>query len=297
MPCYHPMTVYRSRVGRDPHTGRWPITWNKRDGYTDAKHTLQIPCGKCIGCRLEYSRQWAIRCVHEAQLWPTSCFITLTYDNDHLPENESLCKRDVQLFFKRLRRELAKNEIKIRYFCCGEYGGNTKRPHYHAAIYNYDFPDKKFYRNVNGNKLYYSPQAKQLWPAGHNVIGELTWESAAYIARYIVKKITGESAETHYAGRTAEFATMSRRPGIGREWWRQFQRDVIRTDSVVLRDGIKMRPARYYDKIYDDENKHLSARRKYRRSRRAPENWETLLMKEKIKKLTIKQLKRQYEEE
>ena len=104
MPCYYPLTAYRSKQGRDPKTGKWPVVFNVKDGYSDLE--VKIPCGQCIGCRLEKSRQWAIRCIHEASLYDRNCFITLTFDDEHLDPHKSLNKRDFQLFMKRLEEEI-----------------------------------------------------------------------------------------------------------------------------------------------------------------------------------------------
>ena len=130
MACYHPMTAYRSRAGRDPKTGKWPVVFNITQGYADME--VSVACGQCIGCRLERSRQWAIRCVHEASLHPINCFITLTYSPEHehrlyvpYPDLEtgevignqlSLRKDDFVLFMKRLRKKFGEG---IRFFHCG----------------------------------------------------------------------------------------------------------------------------------------------------------------------------------
>ena len=155
MPCYHPLKGFRSREKNS--SGKRSITFNHNQGYTDMEIT--IPCGQCIGCRLERSRQWAIRCVHEASLYQDNCFITLTYSPEHLPKDNSLHKEHFQLFMKRLRKAFGQ---KIRYFHCGEYGENFSRPHYHACLFNVDFKDKELLKNFNGNKIY-TKQNKQLW--------------------------------------------------------------------------------------------------------------------------------------
>ena len=132
MPCYTPETGYRSRMGRNPETGKWPIVFNVADGYHDMP--VQVPCGKCIGCRLDYSRKWAIRCVLEAQMHKENCFLTLTYDDEHLPKGEKLEKEEMQKFWKRLRKATG---TKIRYYMAGEYGTEGGRPHYHACVFGW----------------------------------------------------------------------------------------------------------------------------------------------------------------
>lgn len=247
MTCYHPITAWRSQEGRGAN-GRWPLVFNKRDGYEDLE--VQIPCGQCVGCRLDRSRQWAIRCVHEASLYKDNCFLTLTFDDEHLRSN-SLYPRDFTLFMKRLRKMYGAG---IRFFHCGEYGSINKRPHHHAIIFNFDFPDKIFWKPNNGYPIYRSPSLEELWPFGYSSIGAVTFESAAYVARYIMKKITGDDAVSHYKGIIPEYVTMSRRPGIAYEWFRRFKDDVFPNDYVVIRNNIKARPPRYYDNLYDSIN-------------------------------------------
>lgn len=245
MTCYFPMDAWRvegqSRL----------MFYEPHRQYIREK--LQVPCGQCVGCRLERSRQWAIRCIHEAQMHPHNCFITLTYNNEHLPYPPSLDVRDWQLFMKRLRKRFGKN---IRFFHCGEYGEQFGRPHYHACLFNFDFPDKTLFKEVNGNRLYISKALSELWPYGFSTIGDVTFESAAYVARYIMKKVTGKKADEHYEKidpRTGEiyiakpeYVTMSRRSGIGASWYDRFSSDVYPNDYVIVR-GRKMRPPRYYD--------------------------------------------------
>ena len=136
MPCYRPIKGYRSRR-LNAETGKRPVVFNPRDGFYD--QPVDLPCGQCIGCRLERSRQWAIRCVHEASLHERNCFITLTYRDECLPTNGSLDLDAFQKFMKRLRRRFGEG---VRFFHCGEYGENFGRPHYHAILFNLDFSDK-----------------------------------------------------------------------------------------------------------------------------------------------------------
>ena len=218
---------------------------------------LSVPCGQCIGCRLSRSRQWAIRCLHEASLWDTSCFITLTYRDDTLPPFGSLRKSDFQLFMKRLRARVG---VRVRFFHCGEYGAVTKRPHYHALLFGYDFSDKRPWRVRRGLQCWRSSLLEELWPYGQSEIGSVSFESAAYVARYVVDKVTGERSDAHYRRldvstgelvRIApEYCTMSRRPGIGREWFDKFGAEVYPADGVVVR-GHLQKPPRYYDVAYE----------------------------------------------
>jgi len=224
VPCYSPLTGYRSRV--TGASGKRQIVFKSSEGYLD--QPVEVPCGRCIGCRLEYSRQWAVRCVHEASLYDENSFLTLTYSPENLPSNGSLVKRDLQLFFKRLRKSLP--EKKIRYFACGEYGDRNGRPHYHVCLFNHNFRDRYLYTVRDGVALYRSESLERLWPAGFSTIGDVTFESAAYVARYTMKKFKGDEDEKkkHYEicdsetgeihDLLPEFAIMSRRPGIGSGW-------------------------------------------------------------------------------
>ena len=231
------------------------VVFRPSDGFTD--RPITVPCGQCIGCRLERSRQWALRCVHEASLHTRNCFITLTYDDDHLPNDLSLNIDHFQKFMKRLRKRFGDG---IRFFHCGEYGENFGRPHYHACLFNFDFPDRQLWTCRQGVNLYTSAILQELWPFGFSTVGDVTFESAAYVARYVMKKITGKNSADHYSFvhpvngntyvRSPEYITMSRRPGIGREWLSKYLSDVYPYDHVVV-NGVPCRPPRYYDNVYD----------------------------------------------
>jgi len=254
MPCYHPQRGYRSRIVNP--SGKRSIVFNPRDGYPDLAVTL--PCGQCIGCRLERSRQWAIRCMHEAQLHEANCFLTLTFDDENLDPKYSLRKSDFQLFMKRFRKLV--DPVKLRYFHCGEYGENFGRPHHHAIIFGYDFPDKV----IHSENLYTSPTLSGLWPYGYSTIGDCTFDSCAYVARYIMKKQTGDKAADHYGDRVPEYNTMSRRPGIGTEWYNQFKTDVYPSDECVIREKITCKPPKFYDGLHEalDPNQMSGVKRK-----------------------------------
>ena len=265
MPCYHPIKAYRSKALTV--NGKRSLVFNQKDSTGDV---LEIPCGQCIGCRLERSRQWAVRISNEASLYDQNCFITLTYAPEYLPEGGSLVLEHFQKFLKRLRKKYGKS---IRFFHCGEYGEQLGRPHYHACILNFDFPDKYHYRTTaRGDRIFRSPSLEQLWPFGNSEIGTVTFESAAYVARYCTKKVTGSLAENHYSRLDAEtgeiiqlkpeYVTMSRRPGIGAPWLEKFSRDVYNHDLMVSR-GHVMRPPRFYDNRFEilDADRFASVQR------------------------------------
>jgi len=198
--------------------------------------------------------------MHETQSHEENCFITLTYDNIHLPPKSEVNLRHFQLFMKRLRK---KYKHKIRFFHVGEYGSKNQRPHYHAILFGHDFSDKKHHTTIRGNKLYISKELQTLWPFGYSSIGTVTYKSAAYVSRYIIKKVSGNLAEAHYLKTdpktgeiykiTPEYITMSLRPGIGHDWFKKFKSDVYPHDLVVL-DGKKSPPPKYYDKLYKESN-------------------------------------------
>lgn len=192
MPCYTPLSAYKSRKV-NPLTGKRQIAFALREGFHDLP--IQLPCGRCIGCRLERSRQWAIRCMHESKLHKHSVFITLTYSDEALEkagnaELRELRHDDFQRFMKRLRKHFGNG---IRYYMCGEYGEKFGRPHFHAAIFGLNLKDKKLLKNFRGSKLYTSETLTRIWGQGHASFGSVTFNSAAYIARYILKKGLGRT--------------------------------------------------------------------------------------------------------
>lgn len=277
MPCFHPLRGWRSRTV-NPETGRRSIVFKKEQGFEDME--VKLPCGKCIGCRLEYSRQWAVRCVHEAQMHEKNCFITLTYANDQLPEGGTLVKDHFQKFMKRLRKQFGSG---IRYFQCGEYGNQNYRPHYHACLFNMDFPDKVLFKTSDQSKLYTSAALQKLWPFGFSTIGDVTFDSAAYVARYVMKKVTGDKADEHYQGRVPEYTTMSRRPGLAKPWFDEFKNDLYPSDYLVL-NGNKMKIPKFYDNCLDRILPHeLETIKAQRRAAIDPHDEERTLRRLRVK--------------
>lgn len=189
---------------------------------------LEVPCGGCVGCRIDRAREWSIRLLHESKLHERSVFLTLTYDDLHLPKDGSLVKKHPQDFMKRLRRRHARSNdgAKLRYYLCGEYGDTTYRPHYHMILFGCDFSDSRAHsKGSNGDQIYTSKLLDEIWSHGQCYIGSVTADSCGYVSRYIMKKITGDRAEEHYrrvdplTGEVfdllPEYNDMSRRPGIG----------------------------------------------------------------------------------
>lgn len=251
MTCYRPLIASRSKDAVFVKSGKPAIfiygsAESNPDLFERSKTDdsfLVLPCGQCIGCRLERSRQWAIRISQEASLYEQNCFITLTYMDKCCPS--SLVLRDFQLFMKRLRKKFGNG---IRFFHCGEYGDLNGRPHYHAALLNFDFPDKKLYYSCNGFNYYLSESLSNLWPFGIHLISDLTFDSAGYIARYVLKKITGDAAADAYKDKAPPYVTMSRRPGIGTPWIEKYLDNVYNHDRVVVK-GHECLPPRFYDEV------------------------------------------------
>jgi len=266
MACYYPLRMYRSPAGPNPN-GKWPLVSHVNTQSPE----INVPCGRCIGCRLERSRQWAIRCVNEAQMHEENCFITLTYNDDKIiygkNETGTLVPNDLQLFWKKLRKEINKNgNRKCRYFACGEYGDTTSRPHYHACVFGFDFQDKKYHRTTEtGDRLYSSDMLNRIWGHGHCLIGSVTFESAAYVARYIMGKKLGREKEYYKEqGIEPEFVRMSRRPGIGSTWFEKYKNDVITNDIQVV-NGKETKPPKFYDKLLEKTNPELYLKNKSNR--------------------------------
>ena len=244
----------------------------------------EIPCGKCIGCRLEYSRQWANRCLLELQYHDSAYFVTLTYDDYHAPQvfypdpetgeaktAYSLRKRDFQLFMKRLRKHTGQD---LRYFAAGEYGTKTFRPHYHAIIYGLKLDDLTLYKRSKLGYNYYNSKTIQdawsIWqqphssldkgsyaPLGFAVVAEVSWETCAYTARYTAKKNnTQNGGDYSCMNLEPPFTLMSRRPGIGHQYFvdhpQLFDKAFINvsTDS----GGRKFRPPKYFNHLLEKEN-------------------------------------------
>lgn len=246
MSCYRPLKGFRTPDG---------VVFSEL-GRHDIVGSIELPCGQCIGCRMRRASDWSLRVMHEASQWPENCFVTLTYGRDKLPPNGSLEHRDVQLFFKRLRKHVKRP---VRFYMCGEYGPLQGRPHYHACLFNVDFREDRVLagRSASGEVFYSSATLARLWGHGIVSVQDLTPETASYCARYIMKKALGESAKTAYADvdedgvitqRRPEYAAMSLKPGIGATWFEKYRRDVFPHDFVV-QNGQERQVPKYYDKL------------------------------------------------
>lgn len=272
MPCYYPLKGFV--IGRDVVTGRKSVkVLSSLDASLDSSgfDSFPIPCGRCIGCRLDYAHEWANRCLLESKYHTESCFVTLTYDDFHVPRVVkngemfySLSKRDFQLFIKRLRRRYP--DKRIRFFGCGEYGDQTFRPHYHIILFGHMFDDLvPLESSRTGHPMWSSQQLYDLWsmssrselssgvaPAGRCVVQESVYDACSYIARYVLKKQTGLDKD-FYSSRGIEppFLLMSRRPGIGRQFYDDHP-DIFDSDFVhvsTFDGGKKFRPPKYFGRL------------------------------------------------
>lgn len=297
MTCYSPLHAFRGREGR--------IVFKRGASVTGAG--VDVACGQCIGCRLDRSRSWALRCMHEAQLYDDNCFITLTYSNEYLPDGDTLVVKHFQDFMKRLRFKYAPRVI--RFYACGEYGELLERPHYHACLFNFNFADRQLWKRGAGDTVQYRSAAlESLWPFGFSSIGSVTWQSAAYCARYIMQKATGADA-TKYAAhvtgdgvvmgeRVPPFNLMSRRPGIGYGWLERFVKDAYPSDFCV-HEARKVAVPKYYDSLFErwdgDIEKVRAARRKLSRAFVADRTPDRLKVREAVKRSKLKHLSRSLE--
>lgn len=260
MRCTSPRTVGFKHDGST-------ISWSPKTSSKEYA-TWQLPCGKCLSCRLEYARTWAIRCVHEAQMHPENSFITLTYNDENLT-SKRLVYSDFQLLIKRLRDQIFQNFLKkygkhnwsilskqerkeiyepykISVFVTGEYGDKTKRPHWHALIFNWRPSDCEFhYTSDSGDKVFTSKILTELWGKGHAEIGSVTYDSAGYVARYAAKKLVHGNDQDH------DFNPISKKSShiaIGKRFLEKYWPDIFNYGEVVLESGQKCPIPRYYQK-------------------------------------------------
>lgn len=298
MPCFHPLKAFQigfHESGKPKYKicsydvqsvyqagDSWFASPDKLSGIGRVNEYIEIPCGKCVGCRLSYSRDWANRCMLELGYHKQSLFLTLTYNDTYLPrtyygdpetgeaqEAYTLRKRDLQLFIKRLRKAY---DQPLRYFACGEYGSESLRPHYHLIVYGLDLTDLKYYkRNHAGDILYTSEWLSRIWSDTHDqeyfkekgkypeygyaVVGAVTWDSCAYVARYIMKKQKGDAAVVYdQFNIEPEFVLMSRKPGIGKQYYLDRAEEILHNQDIYIateKGGKSFRPPRYYDRLFD----------------------------------------------
>lgn len=268
MACYTPLRGFRGYKGKLA---------------MQAKHApkplvpLEVPCGKCIGCKIERTRTTAVRLTHEQRCHEKSSFLTLTYRDEALPEDGVLVKKDLQDFIRSLRDR----KYKVRYYGVGEYGDRFGRPHYHVALFGEDFSaDRYKWRQKGEHTLYRSDALEASWPQGHVEIGDLEYKSAAYVAGYCLKKINGPLKAKHYGRKRPdgttyelpqEFAIMSLKPGLGEAYYRKYKHEIFPRDEVIT-NGKPMGVPRYYSTLLEREDPELLADIKLRRKAQAEEH-------------------------
>lgn len=281
MPCLFPITGFRAKATNP--SGKRSVVFSRDAGFAD--QPIEVPCGRCRGCRLEKSMTWSLRCIHEAKMHKENCFITLTFNPENEPHDGSIRKRHMQNFMKELRA--AYPDKRIRFFGCGEYGEKpdkayiTKlgRPHYHIILFGHDFDDKQLFKQGD-YPIYTSSKLDSLWRKGFTTVAACTQETAAYTARYVCKKITGELADEHYrrtcriTGETnqlePEFILMSRGGrtadgkenlgGIGKRWFDKHRAD---TRKGYIRKGNKVFSVpKYYRKLMTETEEEIFVQNK-----------------------------------
>jgi len=270
MSCNMPLPAYQEYAGAAPSIGY------RVDQAIDGRlqlpngRKLELPCGHCTGCLMDRRRSWSIRCMHEAQLYDSNLFVTLDYAPEHLPASFSLEYRDIQLWLKRLRKEMRgvskgpNGQYPIRFFLSGEYGPKTGRPHWHTILFNVDFADKV--QLMNGS--WRSTQAESLWNKGQVVIQGVGPESISYVAGYTTYKVYGRGSRDAYedvvnlatgeiSARRPEMVSMSRRPGIGHWWYEKYHGDLFGSheaphDFAIIGGRKQKVPLYYWRKLQED---------------------------------------------
>lgn len=251
MACYTPIKAYYDPEG------------NVKLGESQESNTLFLPCSKCIGCRNDLTKDWAVRCYHESQMHDYNCVLTLTFNEDNLNSEATLVKDDIVNFVKRLRAYISRSEElriknphlynkKISYLYCGEYGHKFNRLHYHIIIFGFDFPDKKYLKDSeSGDELCTSKILDTLWPYGFSTIGKMSMASAMYCASYVTKYVSNAEKMSVYTNmetgefRQPEFGQASRRPAIGLNWFKKYFTDLTAHNCVIITNQ-KYRIPRYY---------------------------------------------------
>lgn len=328
MACYHPLHAFE--VGINPDSGKpsYKIVSGKIESIVNPSKIeiyrnqapvvltdyITVPCGKCLGCRLDYSRQWAVRCLLEAKEYQNNQFITLTYSPENIKtvtgadretgeiRNDigTLVPDDLTKFIKDLRRyyKYHYNFDNIRFYACGEYGEHTYRPHFHIICFNLPIEDKKpFFLNANKDQIYTSEIIEKIWGKGLVSIGDVTWNSAAYVARYVMKKIKGKDAEKTYKalGVVPEFVRMSRKPGIAYNYYEQNKEKIFELDEIYItnKKGLaqKVKPSKYFDRLYDLESPEAMKAIKEKRRSCAEESVQIELQKTSLQELEYLELK------
>lgn len=306
MACYHPNKAFQFGIGSKPTLLPSPMKVSKEeyqqkldlwqytyDSQTEYPRALLLPCKQCIGCRISYTRNWAIRCLLEAKMHPAdSCwFVTLTYDDDNLPRSAAcdintgeflfetggtLVPYHLTQFLKNFRERLRHDFhlTGVRFYACGEYGTLSKRPHYHLIIFGVPYSKDLFkpFKYQSGScELLEMPLLTDTWGKGMCPIGKLTYDSASYVAGYMLKKVKGKESQSYYDmnGIVPEFSRMSTHPGLAGGYFEMYSDDIYKSDSLglKLKSGLVAKPPEYFDRLYKvehaDEFYTISAKRQH----------------------------------
>lgn len=243
--CTRPLTCYEN-----PEGGRPIFGW---EGVRLGLREMKVPCGKCPECCKDYYTSWATRGSRELMQWDSTVFITLTYNDENLPGDNSLDKEEIQKFIKRVKKHFrSSKENPIRQIYAGEYGTRTLRPHYHVILFNCDFADKsRHYKTDGGHQVYTSELLTRLWGKGNAEFGYAEPGSIAYLCKYVLKKKTRQEKKAgpliiERDGITYEvaheFIEGSRNPGIG-----AYMRDHVSLKKGYLTvNGVKQKLPKYY---------------------------------------------------
>lgn len=238
MSCIYPKWAWQLKTPNEK--GNHELTFQKQDREPD----YRIPCAKCAGCQSDKRREWGIRMYHEAQYHDQNSFVTITYNDEHLPGE--LQPQDARYFVKALKKEIPD----MKYFITGEYGEKTRRPHYHAIIFGADFRGASY---PIDDQLYGNPLLNTIWPFGTVSIGEFTIASAMYTAGYVAKKTLDRDT----------FSIMSKRPPIGRAWVDDHKDNLRRIETIQVEGRQWPIPNTYLNWLDADETfNHLRENRK-----------------------------------
>ncbi len=271
--CLHPRQGYlpSSNPDRRPAGMSGRIVFDERKAGSDYR-ILEIPCGQCMHCRQNVAAQWKNRLILEASLHEHCQFATLTYSDKNLPHDGGLDREAMPEFMRRLRERLrpygsrrGKLLQTVRYFGCGEYGENfSRRPHYHILLFGLSVPDRRLWRTTPaGAPSYRSDFLEEIWPFGHVEFSDVTASSIAYVSGYSIKKLNGKLGAEAYrrshpiTGEVFDceppFAQMSRRPGIGKNWFERFKADCFPSDYLVI-DGRKVPVPKYFFRLFESDD-------------------------------------------
>lgn len=331
MVCFNPKKAWqlnRSNLDVSPQifAKQKKITF-KRPTKPEIYTEIEIPCGYCLGCRLDHANEWALRIALECKSHKNNCFITLTYDNQNLPINKNhitLKKKDFQDFIKRLRAAI--NPVKISYFGCGEYGPQTHRSHGHFIIMGWKPDDlKQIQASKTNNAMFTSEKLEKIWGKGFVSVEDVNYNVACYVARYVQKKsgllptkkkLTGktelttkidprngleyldiinktEMSKFDNYGREKEFILMSKAPAIGLNYWLDNKEKILRNKGIFIKidDKLKLKPIpRYFLKKLKEEDYEKLFRYKFEIKKNMLENQKKLLQKIYIHEKPIEEL-------